>query len=148
MLDAYQDLIDELLGTPTTLRQLLGGRPVGTIPPAALGLIADLQDRDRVVLDRLERLRRETSPHLRALPDADALAARRDAPPTDAEGLLASFETARGDLVSVLMNLTLKDWERTATHDTEDVVSLADEVERHVEFDEDQVERVREALSR
>ena len=34
------------------------------------------------------------------------------------------------------MNLTLKDWERTATDDVEGEVSLADEVERHVEFDE------------
>jgi hypothetical protein len=141
MLDEYQDLIDELLGTPTLFRDLLAG-VAGAAPAEALALIAGLRDRDRVVLDRLQRLTRETSPHLRALPDVGEPAAA----PDDADELLASFDTARGDLVSLLMNLTLKDWTRSATHDTEGIVTLADEVERHVEFDEDQVERVREAV--
>jgi hypothetical protein len=34
------------------------------------------------------------------------------------------------------MNLTLRDWERTATHDAGGEVTLVDEVEQHVEFDE------------
>ncbi len=34
------------------------------------------------------------------------------------------------------MNLALKDWERIATDDVEGEISLAEEVERHVEFDE------------
>jgi len=143
MLDDYQDLIDELLGTPKTFRDLLAGAG-GAVPAEALALIAELRDRDRVVLDRLQRLTRETSPHLRALPD-DAGAVRA-VPAESADDLLASFDTARGDLVSLLMNLTLKDWSRSATHDDGGIVTLADEVERHVEFDERQVERVDTAL--
>jgi hypothetical protein len=147
MLDDYQDLIDELLGTPKIFRDLLAA--VGeTVPPEALALIADLRDRDRIVLDRLQRLTRETSPHLRALPDTGDRAGGSTAPPGAAGELLDSFDTARGDLVSLLMNLTIKDWGRSATHDTAGIVSLADEVERHVEFDEEHVERVRETVSR
>src|SRR5262245_24126957 len=145
MLDDYQDLIDELLGTPKTFRELLAGAG-GAAPTEALALIADLRDRDRVVLDRLQRLTREPSPHLRALPDADGSASGRGAPAEGAEELLGSFDTARGDLVSLLMNLTLKDWSRSATHDNGGIVTLADEVERHVEFDEAHVERVRAAV--
>jgi hypothetical protein len=145
MLDDYQDLIDELLGTPKTFREFVAGAG-GAVPAEALALIAELRDRDRVVLDRLQRLTRETSPHLRALPDADEAAAGRGAPAEGAEELLGSFDTARGDLVSLLMNLTLKDWSRSATHDDGGIVTLADEVERHVEFDERQVERLEAAL--
>jgi hypothetical protein len=143
MLNDYQDLIDELLGTPKLFRELLAGSG-GAAPAEALVLIAGLRDRDRVVLDRLQRLSRETSPHLRALPAGDAPAEV----PGDVEELLASFDAARGDLVSLLMNLTLRDWTRSATHDTAGIVILADEVERHVEFDEERVERVREAIGR
>ncbi len=50
---------------------------------------------------------------------------------------LARFDTNRGELVSLLMNLTLKDWERPATHEIEGEITIADEVETHVEFDED-----------
>ncbi|MEA2524079.1 MAG: hypothetical protein QOF73_1306 [Thermomicrobiales bacterium] len=144
MLDDYQDLIDELLGTPKIFRDLIA-EAGDAVSPEALGLIADLRDRDRVVLDRLQRLTRETSPHLRALPAAEEFEGRA-LPSGDADELLASFDTARGDLVSLLMNLTLKDWTRSATHDTGGIISLADEVERHVEFDEDRVERVRAIL--
>ena len=43
MLDNYQDLIDELLGTPNLVRTLLAARPT----PAALAAVAALRDRDR-----------------------------------------------------------------------------------------------------
>jgi hypothetical protein len=145
MLDDYQDLIDELLGTPKLFRELIAAAGEG-VPGEALARIAELRDRDRAVLERLQRLTRETAPHLKALPDATAMAGQRTAAPGDAAEAIASFETARGDLVSLLMNLTLKDWSRTATRDVGDIVTLADEVERHVEFDEEQVERVREAM--
>jgi hypothetical protein len=142
MLDDYQDLIDELLGTPKTFRDLVAGSGE-SVPAAVLALIAGLRDRDRVVLDRLQRLTRETSPHLRALPEAGG---EQAVPSEPVEELLASFDTARGDLVSLLMNLTLKDWSRSATHEDGGIVTLADEVERHVEFDERQVERVEAAF--
>jgi hypothetical protein len=143
MLDDYQDLIDELLGTPKIFRDLLAGAG-GSVSDEVQSLVVELRDRDRVVLERLQRMTRETSPHLRALPDAVG----SGEVPAGVDELLASFDSARGDLVSLLMNLTLKDWSRTATHDTAGIVTLADEVERHVEFDEEHVERVREAVGR
>jgi hypothetical protein len=129
MLEEYQDLIEELLGTPGIVRQAAASG----LDPERLALVAALHARDREALSRIQRLVRETAPHFTELPGFDAAVAavsERD------QELLEHFETTRGDLVSLLMNLTLKDWERTATHDAGGEVSLVDEVETHVEFDE------------
>jgi hypothetical protein len=158
MLDNYQDLIEELLETPKAVRELLAGGvspsgppghvpPPGGVSPEALALVAELRDRDTAVLDRLQRLTRERNAYLRPLPSIDELAAGRKTPDDAAEELLSSLDTARGDLVSLLMNLTLKDWERTGTHEIRGEVTVADEVEAHVEFDEAHVAGIREAVS-
>jgi hypothetical protein len=134
MLDDYQDLIDELLGTPALIRALSAAGE-GELPERSVRAVSALHERDKIVLDRLQRLTRETYPYFKPLPVLDdAIAA---APlPADLDAFLAEFDTARGDVVSLLMNLTLRDWERTATDDIEGEISLAEEVERHVEFDE------------
>jgi len=44
------------------------------------------------------------------------------------------------------MNLTLKDWERTAINWQGQEISVADDVEAHVEFDEDHVPTLLERL--
>lgn len=134
MLDEYQDLIDELLGTPALVRALF--EAFGDAPSAdPVALVSALHERDKTVLDRLQRLTRQTSPHLKELPSlAEAVAS---APVfTDLPGFLNTFDTSRGELVSLLMNLTLRDWERTGTHEVSGETTLAEEVEQHVEFDE------------
>jgi hypothetical protein len=143
MLDNYQDLIEELLETPKAVRELLAGGA----PPEALALVAELRDRDTAVLDRLQRLTRERNAYLRPLPSIDELTAERTAPAEEADALLGSLDTARGDLVSLLMNLTLKDWERTGTHEVRGEITVADEVEAHVEFDEAHLTGIEEAVS-
>jgi hypothetical protein len=137
MLDNYRDLIDELLGTPSTLRSLLGGQ--GQPSPRVARLIAELRDRDLAVLDRLQRMTREREPYL------TPLAAAEPDIPADRDELLQGFDTARSELVSLLMNLTLRDWERIG-HEPDAEIRLADEVERHVEYDEAQMARIRTAI--
>lgn len=138
MLDAYRDLIDELLSTPTEIRGLLDHS--GTPSPEALRLIAELRNRDLAVLARAQRMTREETPYLDAEQDRAA-----DSP--DPSAILAEMEAARGDLVSLLINLSLKDWERNALHPTRGELVLADEIEEHVEFDEAQRVAIRAALS-
>lgn len=143
MLDNYQDLIDELLGTPRALREAVAVHG-DNVDPRTRGLITALAERDALVLDRLNGMRREANFHARALPSAGALdPAAADEPITP---LLERFDHGRGDLVSLLMNLTLKDWERTATHEIDGEVTIADEVEAHVEFDETMRARIEAAL--
>jgi hypothetical protein len=139
MLDAYRDLIEELTGTPTALRQALDARAVPA-PAVAAALIAELRDRDRAVHDRLQTMLRQRDPVLKPFP------ASSDAGEANAEAALAGFNAIRGELVSLLMNLTLRDWERTAIDQGGDEVTVADEVERHVEFDEDHRARILEGL--
>ncbi len=135
MLDDYQDLIDELLGTPALVRALFANAD-GAPPEQALRAVSALHERDKVVLDRLQHLTRESAPpYFKPLPALDAALAAAPIP-SDLDAFLGEFDTARGDLVSILMNLTLKDWERIATDDVEGEISLAEEVEHHVEFDE------------
>jgi hypothetical protein len=139
MLDNYQDLIDELLETPKAVREL---SERGELSPEGRALLSELRDRDQVVLARLQRLTKERTPHLRPLPDAATLAANRAEPSGDTSAILSSFDTARGELVSFLMNLTLRDWEKTATQDIPGTRSVADEVEDHVDFDEHHLEQL------
>lgn len=135
MLDAYRDLIDELLGTPAAIREAVtaGDEARPDVPE----MIAALRDRDRAVLERVQTVTRRESPYLPELVIVPEVGDR------DLSTLLEEMETARGDLVSLLMNLTLKDWERPAIHETAGEITLADEVERHVEFDEAQRQRIR-----
>lgn len=140
MLDAYRELIDELLGSPSAIRRAVAAAN-GAPSPEALALIAEMRDRDLVELARLQTMLRDSEPHLAPIPES----ARAGGGSFDE--LVDGLDTARGDLVSLLMNLTLKDWERTATDDAVGEITLADEVERHVEFDEDHLARIRAALA-
>ncbi len=141
MLDSYRDLIDELLGAPSEVRAMAEGVG-GTLPPEALRLVAEVRARDLEVTGRLQTMMREEVVHLPVLESQEA------AVPSGTDEVLQGMDQARGDLVSLLMNLTLKDWERTATHDIDGEITLAEEVERHVEFDEDHLGRIRAAVGR
>ncbi len=137
MLDAYRDLIDELLGTPSQIREMVEVANDGSTSPETKRLIAEIRDRDRAVLARAQIMTRQEHPYLQTL----HLEVATD--DVDLASLLEEMETARGDLVSLLINLSLKDWERPAIHETDGEITLADEIEQHVEWDEAQRQRLR-----
>ena len=141
MLDAYRDLIDDLLNTPSEIRALVDASGESSASPEARRLVAELRNRDRAILERVQAITREETPYLPAMrPSASA----ND---EDLSALLEEMDVARGDLVSLLINLSLKDWTRAAIDETEGEIALADEVERHVEYDERQRRRLREIVS-
>jgi len=141
MLDAYQDLIDDLLSTPTEIRALIYAPGGPSTSPEAKRLVAELRHRDRAILERVQAIMREETPYLSALrPNASA-------DDEDLSALLEEMEIARGDLVSLLINLSLKDWTRAAIDETGHEITLADEIEQHVEFDERQRRLLRETVS-
>jgi hypothetical protein len=141
MLDAYRDLIDELLSTPSEIRGIVDAAGVSSVSPEATRVIVEMRDQDRAVLERAQTITRQDMPYLRARRpnEQDVTTTTADLP-----ALLGEMEQARGDLVSLLINLSLKDWGRQAIDETEGEVTLADEIERHVEFDEAQRGRFRE----
>jgi hypothetical protein len=141
MLDAYRDLIDDLLSTPTEIRELIDVSGGSSTSPEAKRLVAELRNRDRAILERVQTMTREETPYLPAL---------RLTPPADDEdlsALLEEMEVARGDLVSLLINLSLKDWTRGAIDESEGEITLADEIEQHVEFDERQRRQIHASVS-
>lgn len=135
MLDDYQDLIDELLETPSLVRTLVANAD-GAPSPQSLAAISALHERDLLLLERLYQMTHSaTPPTFRQLPPLDvALAA---APvPTDTATLVHAFADTRGDLVSLLMNLPLSGWDRLANDEVVGEITLSEEVERHIEFEE------------
>lgn len=136
MLDAFRELIDELLSAPAALRD--AGLATTDDPEQRRALVL-LTERDAALLDRIQKTIRTSSPVLKAPPDSPSPAALE----RSSEELMHEFDTGRGELVSLLMNLTLKDWERTAIDWNGQEISVADDVEEHVEYDE----AVRDALA-
>ncbi|MGI8643321.1 MAG: hypothetical protein ACR2LS_04310, partial [Thermomicrobiales bacterium] len=94
------------------------------------------------VYERVQRILRARDPVLKPLP-AGSESQTTDTP----NEALAGFESARGELVSLLMNLTLRDWERTAIDDRGKQVTIAGEVESHIEFEEDEVAKLERSLA-
>jgi hypothetical protein len=142
MLDAYRDLIDDLLGTPSEIRGLVEASSGTAESPETKRLVAEIRNRDRAVLERVQAITREETPYLPVLRISEAAADE------DLSVLLEAMEVARGDLVSLLINLSLKDWTRGAIDETNGEITLADEVEQHVEFDEQLRHQLRERVSR
>lgn len=145
MLDSYRNLIDELLGTPSILRTMLDG--TSAPPPEALTLIDELRARDEGMLDRLNTMLATQGAILAPLvndPTAENAALAVSGDPNE---LLSRFDHARGEIVSLLMNLTIRDWGRSAIGDDGQETWLSDEVENHVDFEEDQLVRISDAMT-
>lgn len=137
MLDNYRDLIDGLLETPTTLRAALGDPVPETLDPERAALLLELRVREAVNLRRLQSIMRHEPILLLAMEDEPDIRALRPATgdPTP-EADMATFSHDRSELISLLVNLTLRDWERGVNHDRTGETSLADEVEDHLTWDE------------
>ena len=145
MLDSYRNLIDELLGTPSILRTMLDG--TSAPPVEALTLIDELRARDEGMLDRLNTMLRTEGAMLAPLVTESSAEQAELARSGDPDALLARFDHARGEVVSLLMNLTIRDWGRSAIGDDGHETWLSDEVENHVDFEEDQMVRITDAMT-
>ncbi len=145
MLDSYRDLIEGLTEESTTLRELLGKPVPDDLPADALALLKEIRAREGAMLLRSQRMMRHDNINLRAIENEPAVqnAAGLEGTP---EELLAGFETDRGELVSVLINLTLKDWERKVPHWVLGETTIADEVENHLSWEEDTLPQIEAAL--
>jgi len=146
MLDAYRDLLDGLTEESTTLRELLGNPVPDDLSPRVLALLKEVRGREAAVLRRSQAVMRKENVNLRPIDDESEVANAEDAQGSPEE-LMAAFVHDRGELVSLLMNLTLKDWERPVHHQTLGETTLSDEIEDHLTWEEDILDRVRSALA-
>ncbi|MGC4192507.1 MAG: hypothetical protein QM589_15275 [Thermomicrobiales bacterium] len=150
MLDSYRDLLDGLLESPTALRETLGDPLPETIAPGRMALLMEIRAREAAVLRRAQAIVRDaphgSRPTLRAIedePEVKALAAHPASGGESVADLFSGFSHDRSELVSILMNVTIREWEQTIDHHGKGETTLADEIEDHLTWDEDMVARMR-----
>ena len=149
MLSSYQDLIEGLTETPGALRDLLGTPVPDDLDPAKIALLAELRARERAQLGRVQRVMRDRQTYLRAIerePEVVAATARDAAHPAaneSPEALLTAFNDGRSELIALLMNLTLRDWARPVNHEQTGEVTLSEEIDTHLSWDEEMLNRIR-----
>jgi hypothetical protein len=149
MLDTYRELIDLLAETPTRLKRLVEGREL----PAQrsnedwgpIEVIAHLVDAERLSRQRIARMLAEDVPYFRAI-DQVEMARAGDYASRILEDVLDAFGRERAETVSLLMNLSLKDWTRTAIHETRNEISVEDIVEDLIEHDREHLDQIRRQL--
>jgi hypothetical protein len=120
------------------------GSPIRDVPAEQAVLLRELRTREAVNLRRAQSIMRNQRVMLLAIEDEPEMVALRggNAPEPDPVDDLATFSHDRSELISLLVNLTLKDWERPVDHDRTGDTTLADEIEDHLTWDEDIVARI------
>lgn len=145
MLDAYRDLIDGLTEESNTLRELLGNPVADDLNADAVALLKNARAREGAMLNRSQKIMRGENVNLRSIESEPAVknAASIEGTP---EEILTSLIYDRGELVSLLINLTLKDWERKVPHWVLGETTISDEVEEHLTWEEDSLSRFEAAI--
>lgn len=146
MLDAYQDLVEGLTEESTTLQSLLGDLDPDSVPADALDLLKVVRAREAAMLTRAQKVMRGEQVNLRAIENEPVVKAAAEQTDSLSE-LLQAFQHDRGELVSLLINLTLKDWERRVPHFVLGETTLSDEIEEHLSWEEDTLEQFESMLA-
>jgi hypothetical protein len=146
MLDNFQDIIDGLTQTPSSLRRLLGDPVPDDIPESVKVKLAELCTREKVEVRRLQAVMRERKARLRPIQYEPEMT-RLDDAVTTPEAMLTEFNSERSELISLLVNLTLRDWDQKVDHEEKGEITLADEIEDHLVWDEDMLEEFESAMA-
>ena len=145
MLDAYRDLIEGLTEESNTLRDMLGTPVADDLNDEALLLLKEVRAREGAMLSRAQKIMRGENVNLRAMESEPSVKNAADMEGTPEE-ILAGMIYDRGELVSLLINLTLKDWDRKVPHWVLGETTMADEIEEHLTWEEDTLPRFEAAL--
>lgn len=144
MLDSYRDLIDGLLATPTSVRALAGQPVPEDLGHDSMTLLRELRIREAVELARIQRVMWERQSRLGAIDIEVRQALNNAGDDLTGETLVSEFGIDRGTLVSILINLTLNDWDRPVDDAALGEITFAEEIERHLDWDEDVLKRLGE----
>lgn len=149
MTDVYHELIDALSETPGRLNELLQGRrPPGPRSNEDWGpaeVVAHLLDVERLYRGHMQEILRREGAVLRQFDERRA-AREHDYAASDLAVSLGAFAAERGETMSLLMNLALKDWERAGILDPEGELRIEDLAERLVEHDAEHLAQIEAGL--
>jgi hypothetical protein len=145
MMDSYHELIDALSGTPRRL-QAVSSETAGKAPRSnedwgVTEIVCHLTDYEKVYRGRIMTVLTQNSPYLRSV-DFEEMARQHDYASRSLEEAVDEFGRERGETISVLLNLALKDWERTGIHDKFGEISIEELIERLVDHDAEYLERI------
>ncbi len=142
MLDEYRELIDLLAQTPALLKE---SAEAASDPPEgewnAAQTVGHLAACEFYFVERLNRLLREDSPHLRAF-GAKALERQESMMDAGLSDNLQAFNELRGESVSMLMSLALNLWDRSGTYESEGTMSVEDVVETMIDHDAEHLAQI------
>lgn len=142
--EGYRELLDEIASLPPRLREAAeeaGDPPEGEWGAAAI--LAHLAATEQFFLERINRLLTETQPHLRSF--GDAADQRMDELVGNSwEENYDLFSQLRGQTVSLLLSVSLAEWERSGFHEQLGTITVADVVENIVDHDADHLAQMRE----
>ena len=142
-LDNYRELIDELAGFSAELRTAVAS--AGPPPEGEWGadqIVAHILTGDEFWLKRLNLLMTENEPFL---PEFGSAADERTAKLMNhsLEDNLDRFSDVRGQIVSMLMSMTLGDWDRSGTHELHGEQTITDTVEAISDHDADHLAQLK-----
>ncbi|MDW8060121.1 MAG: DinB family protein [Thermomicrobium sp.] len=144
MLHPYQELIDLLAETPRRLTGLLANSEARSPDrqEKLTRVVAHLAAVEALLRERIRRMVAQETPYFRAID----LASAAEAVPSLAEAV-QRLGQERGETLTTLMTLSLKDWERSAIHETLGEVTVEDLVEQLVEHDRAHLEQIERLLA-
>ncbi len=140
MLDSYRELLDIVVQSPTQMRaaaEAAGEAPEGEWNAAQV--LAHMAAVEQLWLERLNQLLREKEPRIRPGGSGKIGEVEAQLMGGNVADNLEAFNTSRGEIVSLLMGLSLRDWERSGTHDISGEISIADVVESIVDHDAEHI---------
>jgi len=143
MLDTYRELVDLLAATPNQLKEAAaaaGDPPEGEW--SAAQVLAHLATTEQLWLDRLNLILHQRDPLIKA-PAAEFWALQEGFMSGDVETNLAEFNTRRGEVISMMMGLSLNDWARSGMHEVLGEQSVEIIVEAAIDHDSEHLEQIR-----
>jgi uncharacterized damage-inducible protein DinB len=147
MLDSYRELLDLVVQAPAQLKaaaETAGEPPEGEW--SAAQVLAHMAGAEQLWLERLNQLLREREPRIRPSGSSKAAEVQQQLMDGTVGANLDAFNATRGEIVSLLMGLSLRDWERTGIHDTRGEITIADVAETIIDHDAEHIAQI-EALS-
>lgn len=150
MMDTYRELIDALSETPRDLQELLADyQPPAERSNDAWGpveYVAHMVDIEKLMRGRMQEILSRQGAYLRSY-DQEQAAREHNYASWSLDDALNQFAVERGETMSLLMNLALKDWEKTGIHDERGEISIEDIAESQIDHDAQHLADVKAAIS-
>ncbi len=150
MIDSVNELIDELNKAPEILKEKLGGRddiePQSPEDWGPVEIVAHMAETERIQRNRMHEILTKHVPYLKDWDPVEA-ARQKDYSSMSMQGVLDEFVDQRGDTLVLLVNLALKDWDRTGMSDTLGEVSIEDIAGDLIDHDQQYLKQIDEYLA-